>query len=361
MKNKELRLEQSTVIKAVETTSEGVLTIRGIASMYRTSDGLLQVDRDNELMNLDFMDLESYKKNPILVFQHDWQRPMGKVVSLEHRDGALHFTAEVYKLTGEENIYEAVQKGIVKSVSISVVPHEFIYRNGVEPDTDILEIARSTLVEISLTTVQSNQEALFDVVAEKSPTISRKSLAMQNGMTCDELTGSCAFKSEIKEKSPNKEKEDKMNVKNKDVETPVAPAAAETPTEPVIEEKPAVAVETPATPVVEEPTAQVKPFDEKALVDAIVEAGEKSAQLKTEKEEEAANAEAEAEANAKAEKEALVESSKAYIKDQAAKIIGIPDADFDPDLAEEFYGLVSDAAEAIEAKVAGIVKPSQPE
>jgi multidrug efflux pump subunit AcrA (membrane-fusion protein) len=183
---------------------------------------------------------------------------------------------------------------------------------------------------------------------------------MQNGMSCDELTGSCAFKAELKDKSPIQEKEQKMDIKKKEVEEPVTPVVTPV-AEPVVEEKPVAAVTPVTTPEVVKPTEQAKQFDEKALVDAIVEANTRTAELKTAKEEEAAQRAIEEAANAAAEKKARIEASQAYIRDQAAKIIGIPDEEFDPDLAEEFYTLVSDAAEAIEAKVAGIIKPSQPE
>ena len=58
MENKELRLSQNLVIKAVDVKDATTLIIKGKASVYRTPDGFLQIDRDQELMNLDFMDLD---------------------------------------------------------------------------------------------------------------------------------------------------------------------------------------------------------------------------------------------------------------------------------------------------------------
>jgi len=334
-----LKLEHSAVIKSVDNSKEGVLTIKGIASMYRTPEGFLQIDRDNELVNTDFMDLESYKKNPILVFQHDWNRPMGKVTEIDNSNGALNITAEVYRLPGEENIYEAVQKGIVKSLSISTVPHSLIYRDTM--DGDVLEIESSTLVEISLTTVQSNQEALFEVVAEKSPTISKRVLAAQNGMTCDELDGSCAFKSELKGKSINLEKEDNMDVIKKDIDGKEPEPTKEPAKEP-------------------EPKDQAA-FDEDALIAAIELAETKKAELAEQKAQEAAQRDADEKARLEAEAKARVENAFTYIKERKEEIIAIPDTEFDPDTIEDFYELVTDAAEAIEEKVIGIVKSSQSE
>ena len=351
MNNKPLKLEQTVLIKAVDSDKEGVLVIKGIASMYRTPEGFLQVDRDNELVNLDFMDLDSYRKNPILCFQHDWSVGVGKVVELEHRDGALHFTAEVHRLTGLEHIYEGVQKGIIKSVSISAVPHEFIYRET--HDGDILEIASSTLVEISLTTVQSNQEALFDVIAQKSPTISKKMLARQNGMTCDELDGSCAFKSELQEKG--------INIMSKEVkEEPKVEPKVEPKEEPKVEPK----VEPKEEPKVEpkeepkaEPKVEAAPvFDEAALVAAIEAADIKKQDLITQKAEEAKQKEEEDAANAAAAKVARADDAKAYIKERIESFTSLDNADVDTEAVEDLYEFLTENAEAIEKKIVEVIQ-----
>lgn len=370
MEQKPLTLHQNVAIKAIESKDEGVLIIKGIASMYRTPEGFLQIDRDNELVNLDFMDLESYRKNPILCFQHDWSQPMGKVVDIEHRDGALHITAEVHRLTGSENIFESVQKGIIKSLSIGMVPHDFVYREM--HDGDILEVARSTLVEISLTTVQANQEALFDVVAQKSPTISKKTLAMQNGMTCDELDGSCAFTSELRSTQKGKE----MGIINKEPtadeieaarvakeaedktieDARLAKEAADKEVEDArIAQEVADKAADKAAKEADEKSKDAPAFDEKALVAAIVEAQEKSEELATQKKEKEEQDAAEEKAQTEADAKARIDAAINYIKERKDAIIATPSEDFDTDDIEEFYELVSEATEAIEEKVSSII------
>lgn len=340
---KELQLQHNAVIKAVETTKEGILIIKGIASMYRTPEGFLQVDRDNELVNLDFMDLDSYKKNPVLCFQHDWAKGVGKVVDIEHKDGALHITAEVHRLTGLEHIYEGVQKGIIKSLSVGTIPHGYSYHDT--HDGDILEIASSTLVEISLTTVQSNQEALFDVVAEKSPTISRKTLASQNGMTCDELDGSCAFKAELVT-----QKEVSMNKVNKEPEVKPEPTP-----EPEVKAEPEVKPEVKPEPEVKAEPAPVV-LDESSIVEAIANAQIKADELKDKRIEEAAQAAKEATEQAAKEAQAQIDNAVDYIKEKTKIFTDTPDVDLDTSAIEDFYELISDSVEAIETKIANVIK-----
>ena len=349
MENKPLKLQHGAIIKSVESSKEGVLTIKGIASMYRTPEGLPQVDRDNELVNLDFLDLDGYRKNPILVFQHDWAKPAGRVLDIVVKNGSLHITAEVHRLTGLEHVYEAVERGIIKSLSIGTVPHGYTYRDV--GDREILEIASSTLVEISLTTVQSNQEALFEVIASKSPTISKQVLATQNGMTCDELDGSCAFKSELK----HLEKENTMETISKEVNTaaePVKESEVKEIIEPVKESEAQKESDMPTAPDTN------KKLDEQAIVDAILEANRKAEELVKQKEEEAKQKAEEEKAQAEAEAKARVENAKAYIKSRYEEVVNTPDEEFDPDTVQDFYELVSTAAEVIENKVISIVQGS---
>ncbi len=390
MESKELRLSQNLVIKAVDEKDAKTLIIKGKASVYRTPDGFLQIDRDQELMNLDFMDLESFRKNPILIVAHQFDRPIGKVTNIEHRDGALEVTAEVHKLTGEENIFEAVQSGILKSFSISVVPHEFLYRDT--HDGEILEIARSTLVEVSLMPVQSNQEALFEVISSKGVNnvgINKKSLAMQNGMTCDELDGSCAFKAEIKGKSVKLEKEEDMSIVKKEIGTDAEKKAAE---EKVAAGEKAEADKQAAEKVAADEKAEAdkqaadkqaadkqaaekaeadkvaaekaetetaKPFDEAALVAAIELAETEKARLAEEKAEADKLAADEAKLQEANAAKAKVETAISYIKEKQQEILDTADEDFDIEKVEEFYELVSDAAEAVEEKVLGAISNLQ--
>lgn len=357
-----LKLRHSAVIKEVSPGSgEGIIIIKGRASVYRKSDGMYQVDRDGEIMNLDFMDLESYKKNPILCFQHDWKIPAGRVIDIVKKDGALNITAEVHRLPGLEHIYEAVKRGIIKSFSVGTIPHQYAWVDGVNGE-DILEIRQSELVEISLTTVQSNQEALFDVISEKSlkgPTISKQVLAKQNNMTCDELTGSCQFKAElVSTKTIKKE----VEMVNKEPETEVKPEPKEEPkVEPKVEVKPEPKEEPKVEPKIEvkpEPKEEPKPITAEDMAKAIMDAQTKVEELRAQKEEEEKRRVEEEAAEDKRQAEARIQSAKDYIEETKNKILATSIEDFDLDSVDEFYQLVSDASEAIENKVVEIISQS---
>lgn len=294
--------------------------IEGYASVFIDRNGQRLVDRDGESVNIDFLDIESYKDNAVLNFNHNFNEVVGKIVAIQKDSKGLYVKAIVYKLTGREHIFEAVQKGLIKAFSIGFVPAEFNYVEG-----DVLEVSRATLVEISLVGTQANQESLFRVVGQKSPTISKKMLAEQNNMTCSELDGSCMFKSQLKQKGVEMEE--------------IVPVVQEKVEEPVV--------------VIAEPA---KVFDEEAMVTAITNAQIKADELKAERL-------AEVEAKAKADAEAVVaadlariEDVKAYIKEQTDKFVNTPAEDLDTDTVADFYELISSSAEAIESKVASVIK-----
>lgn len=362
---KELKLYQNMTIKAVEEKDAQTLIIKGKASVYRSSDGLLTVDRDGEAISLDFMDLDSYRKNPVLCIAHEWSRIVGRVIEIENKNGALEVVAEVHRLTGEEATFEAVQKGLLKSFSIGVIPKEFIYRDGSQGE--VLEIARSELVEISLMPVQSNADALFEVIHTKGVgdklSISKKMLAQQNGMTCDELDGSCAFKSELTtQKEINMDIVTKeANVKTEDeLKAEELAKKAEQEAKDLADKEAADKVKDLAEKLAEEKAKEVKAepavLDEAALVAALEAVNLKKEELAKQKEEADKQAAEELKAQEEAATKAKIDGAVSYIKERRDEIVNTPNEDFDTDNVEDFYELVSEAAEAIEAKVANIIK-----
>jgi HK97 family phage prohead protease len=329
---------------------DSIVFISGYASVYRTPEGNIQVDRDDETVNTDNIDLSSYEKNPILIYNHDFSRPIGRITSITKDYKGLYVEAEVHRLKGEEAAYEAVKKGLIKSFSIGFVPKEYDILAG-----DIVQITSAELVEISLAPVQSNPEALFRVIGTKSLGISVAELAKQNNITADELKGICSKTS----KGKNLEITTKTTETTSAEITPTAPAQ-----EPVVAPK----VEPKVEPVVtstEAPKAEPKASTDskesisinlETLVSAMVEAD-----LKAEAAKEAAKVESlkkeQDELNAKvtAEKD-RVQSAMDYIKERKEAILNMPAGNIDIEELEPFYELLSDAVDAIDGKVKEVVE-----
>lgn len=353
-----LNLYQSADLKMIGNDEEdSILFIAGYASVYRTPNGDIQVDRDDETVNTDNIDISSYEKNPILIWNHSCDKPVGRITKITKDFRGLYVEGEVHRLKGEEDKYEAVKKGLVISFSIGFVPKEYDILAG-----DIVQITSAELVEISLAPVQSNPEALFRVIGTKSLGISVADLAKQNNITTDELKGICS--GNIKGKNLD-------NITSKTTE-PVTPNVTPTTTTtevPTVEPKadpvaPVVAPtaepqQAPVAPIVEpkaEPSKDNISLNLETLVSAMVEADLKAEQAREvakqealQKEQDKANADLVAQ-------NARVQNAMDYIKERKEAIANTPAGDIDIDELDSFYETLSEAIEAIDSKVKEVVE-----
>ena len=351
---KQIGLRQSAELKLVSMDDrddiedrDSIVYIEGYASVYRKSDGNYQIDRDDELVNTDNLDLTSYIANPVIVWNHDWSVPVGKVTSITKDMYGIYVKGEIHKLEGLESKYEAVKKGLVKSFSIGFVPKDIRLVND-----EIVEISTAELVEVSIAPVQSNPAALFTVTGKKSLGISVKDIAEQNNLTNEEIKGMYGEKLKGENMIITKSTDPVSSA----VEPKVEPAV--TPVEPKVE--PAV---TPVEPKVEPAVTPVEPKVEPAVAPAVtlptldsLSATIAAAVAKAEEAKEAKRLEEEklkkdAEEQSKLAAEQKVKDALAYIKEQADKISSTEVSQLDFDAIEEFYEAVSTATDAINEKV----------
>ena len=328
-------------ITRVSDEAATVVYIEGYSSVFLNPDGTRLEDRDGESVSIALLDIENYKKNPILVYNHDWGDVSGKITHIEKTEKGLFVKAEVHKFTGREQVFESVQKGILKTFSIGFVPKTFTY---IEED-DVFEISSAELVEISLAPVPSNQDAIFTATSQKSLTVNKELVKTQNNMTCDELTGICSMTKKIKGKD--------MNVDTKDAEKAAKEAEEKAAKE--AEEKAVKEAEEKAVKEAEEKAVAAQPskadLSVEDIADAITQANTLAAEKLAQKEaEEKATKEAEEKATQDA-KEQRVTDSMEYIREQKELIQNTEPGDIDTDALGDLYELLSDTVELIEGKV----------
>ncbi len=335
MKNaKAITMYQGADFKVIEGSSEtqSVVYIEGYASVYRAYDGAVQQDRDGEVVNTDTMDLSSYMKNPVVVWNHDWDKPVGRVTEITKDSKGIYVKAEVHKLQGQESKFEAVLKGLVRSFSIGFVGSDYNFLPG-----DVVELTNAELVEVSIAPVQSNPEALFRVTGTKSL-----------GVNVDKSTFD-RLKKEFEAKTKNPEgtdaapkAEDKTDVPENVQVTPEK--VQEHITESNNTVKADVNTETKVTVV--EPKLDIT-----SLAQAIVAAEEVATKAKEEQEQariEAENATKLAEVQAQEQK---AKDAMDYLVQRRDAILATPATELDVESIEEFYELLDSAKEAIESKV----------
>jgi HK97 family phage prohead protease len=112
-------------------------------------------DRDGESISQEGWDLESFKRNPVLLVGHNYSEyPVGKATDISVQDGKLVFKAVFSEATQKaKEAYQLVKEGILSAFSVGFIPRDF---DRADPSI----ITKAELLEISLVPVPANPEAV---------------------------------------------------------------------------------------------------------------------------------------------------------------------------------------------------------
>jgi HK97 family phage prohead protease/HK97 family phage major capsid protein len=135
------------------TEDDGSIMIRGMAS---TAD----FDRAGDSISADAWTkggLESFEKNPIILFNHDYNRPIGRATSLKSTSNGLELTAKISKAA--KDVAELVKDGVLGAFSVGFRVKDADYIE----ETDGLRIKDAELFEVSVVSVPCNQSATFSL------------------------------------------------------------------------------------------------------------------------------------------------------------------------------------------------------
>jgi HK97 family phage prohead protease len=150
--------ERVSELEADETENER--TIRFVASDET-------VDRYGDVVSADGWDLAHFKKNPIFLWGHNYDQPIGKVVKVGVEDNRLMATARLARKGTTQFIddtWNLIKEKVVNAVSVGFMVHsEKDYEPIRDQDerTTGLHFLRQELLEISLVAVPANPSALL--------------------------------------------------------------------------------------------------------------------------------------------------------------------------------------------------------
>ena len=139
------------------------------------------VDRDKEVILAKGMNIKEFKKNGIILFNHDKNMPIGKSIDIKRVGDALVMTGKLAlegTISEADKIWQLIKQGILKSMSIGFMGTEF--RMPTKEDIKdfgkevIRVISKSQLLEVSVVSVPANQNAL--ITAFKDMDIDPKSM-----------------------------------------------------------------------------------------------------------------------------------------------------------------------------------------
>ena len=135
------------------TDEDGSVMIRGMAS---TND----FDRAGDSITADAWTkggLKNFEKNPIILFNHDYNRPIGRATGLKTTENGLELTAKISKAA--KDVTELVKDGVLGAFSVGFRVKDADYLE----ETDGLKIKDAELFEVSVVSVPCNQSATFSL------------------------------------------------------------------------------------------------------------------------------------------------------------------------------------------------------
>ena len=207
---------------------DGSVMIRGMAS---TAD----FDRAGDSISAEAWTkggLKNFEKNPIILFNHDYDRPIGRATGMKAGPNGLELECKISK-NAPGNVAELVKDGVLGAFSVGFRVKDADYIK----ETDGLMIKDAELFEVSVVSVPCNQAATFslsksfDSIAEyeefKKTFTNRVDLAGQS-LAKDEVNTSSVASDAPQSVEKSTDQEIKMDNQNIDLEAFAKKVAEET-------------------------------------------------------------------------------------------------------------------------------------
>jgi HK97 family phage prohead protease len=102
--------------------------------------------------------LNNFEKNPIILFNHDYNKPIGRATGLKVTDNGLELKAKISK-SAPDHVAQLVKEGILGAFSVGFRVKDADYLE----ETDGLKIKDAELFEVSVVSVPCNQAATFSL------------------------------------------------------------------------------------------------------------------------------------------------------------------------------------------------------
>lgn len=128
-----------------------------ICGMASTADK----DRANDVIRADAWTkggLSNFEKNPIILFNHNYDKPIGRATGLKVTENGLELSAKISK-SAPDHVAQLVKEGILGAFSVGFRVKDADYIQ----ETDGLMIKDAELFEVSVVSVPCNQAATFSI------------------------------------------------------------------------------------------------------------------------------------------------------------------------------------------------------
>ena len=141
----------TSTFKALGESEDGGVDIKGSAS----TNG---IDRAGDIIESDAWTkggLENFKSNPIILFNHNYDKPIGRAKDLQVTENGLEISAKISKAAGD--VTQLIKDGVLGAFSVGFKVKDADYMT----ETDGYKIKDAELFEVSVVSVPCNQGATF--------------------------------------------------------------------------------------------------------------------------------------------------------------------------------------------------------
>lgn len=148
----------------VKKATKNSVTIEGFANAAT-------IDRMKEKINPQGWQLDNYKNNPIVLFDHGHDptfgfMPIGKAIEIEAQAEGLYTKIQLSSSKSEKisAIRDLVEEGILKTFSVGFEPKN-TEKSADDPDVTI--ITQAELLETSIVPIPMNQDSTFSILSKR--------------------------------------------------------------------------------------------------------------------------------------------------------------------------------------------------
>ena len=141
----------TSTFKSLGDTDDGGVEIKGSASTNA-------VDRAGDIIERDAWTkggLENFKTNPIILFNHNYDKPIGRATNLKVTENGLEISAKISKAAGD--VTQLIKDGVLGAFSVGFKVKDADYMT----ETDGYKIKDAELFEVSVVSLPCNQGATF--------------------------------------------------------------------------------------------------------------------------------------------------------------------------------------------------------
>jgi len=143
----------TSTFKTLGEEDDGSINIKGFASTNTKDRAGDIVDHDAWLKG----GLDNFKNNPVILFNHNYDRPIGRATAIGVGEKGLELNARISKSAGD--VKELIKDGVLGAFSVGFRVKDADYMS----ETDGYRIKDAELFEVSVVTVPCNQAATFSV------------------------------------------------------------------------------------------------------------------------------------------------------------------------------------------------------